>query len=98
MPLSDACGGVSTFLEQRCDRRTSGFYDKGIVALQNAAFKRRPPAVPAREEGVARRRADRGRRVRVGEPHPILRQAVEIGSRNLGSTIVTAGIAVTKVI
>ena len=50
------------------------------------------PGMIAREERIARRRAQRGRRVRVREPHPLARESVHARRGDLALRVVAASL------
>ena len=52
----------------------------------------------AGEQAVARRRADGGRAVRVGEEHPLRGEAIEVRRRDLALGVVAADVAVAEVV
>ena len=79
VPLADRRGAVPVRLQQRAQRRAVGLDQRGDPRQKNASLQPRPPRVPSREEPVARRRADRRRRVRVGEAHALVGEAVDAG-------------------
>ena len=78
VPLADARGGVAVPAEQRGDGEPVGLDERSAPRRQHAGLQPRAEAVAAREQAVARRRADRVGRVGVGEADALGGQAVEV--------------------
>ena len=60
-----------------------------MARAQRSLPQPRAPAVSAREQAVARGRADGRRRMSIGEPHALPRQPVNVRRLDLGGTITT---------
>ena len=83
VPFADKAGGIAVLFQERGDGRAGGFDQERIERVGDAAVvQRRAPTVAARDERVARRRADRRRRVGVGETSSFAREAVEVRRLN----------------
>ena len=68
------------------------------IAPQHALLQSGSPAIPARHYAVARRRADRGWRVHVGEAHALACQPVRIGGWDGGLRVVAFQIAPAQIV
>src|SRR5262249_55351888 len=77
----------STLLDQRRSPRR-----------QDVALEPRSPAVATRQQRIACRRADRRRRMGIGEPHSFARQPIENRRRYLRLRIEAADVTITEVI
>ena len=100
MPLADGPGGVAAFLEQfgqrhfavrQMPRRAIAQHAKLFVA--HAAADR----IPSGQQRRAAGRADFGRRVEIGEPHPLGRHAIQVRRADAGMPV-AAQIAVAQVV
>ena len=98
VPLAEEGSGVAGFLEQGGQGRPSLFDQGAPVAVQDPGLQARAPGVAAGEDAVAGRRADRRRRVGVGEAQSLGCQAVEGRGRNPGVRVVAAGVALPQVV
>ena len=97
MPLADASGDVARPLEQRGERQASLFDQQRVVGPDRAVARPGAPAIAASQQVVAAGRADRRRRVPLGESHPFPRQPVDVRRPDLRRAI-AADIAVAEVV
>ena len=83
MPFADEAGGVAVLLQERGDRGARRLDEEWIEGVGDATvIERRAPTVAACDERVARRRANRRRRIGIGETSPFARETVEVGRLN----------------
>jgi hypothetical protein len=88
VPFADRRGGVALLLQQsrqrelsRCDQR------RPARALKHRAAARHTKRHLSGHEAVARRCANRGRTVRIGEAHAFARELVDVRSRTFESAL-----------
>ena len=98
VPLADTRSGVPLLAEQPGDRELLLRDERLRERADHVPLQPRPPRVPAGEQGVAGRRADRGGRVRVREPHPLSGQPIDVRRGYLRGRVVTADVAVPEVV
>ncbi len=96
VPLADHAGGIAGLLEQRRHRDAPRFDDQRRDARQDARALL-APGVLAGHKGVARRRADRRRRVRVGEPQPLRGKPIDVRRLDLRRAI-AAEVAIADIV
>ena len=96
MPFADDAGGVAGPLEQRGHGRAAWFDEQPLDAGRDAGALL-AERIFAGQERVARRRADRGHRVRVGEAQPLRGEPVHVGRLDFGRAVATE-VAVADVI
>ena len=97
MPLADAGGVVATALKKGGHCETPLGNDRGRVGLQYTELTY-SAWISAGQHTVARRCAVGGRRVRVGEAHPLLGQPVNIRRLEAGISPVRLRLAVADII
>ena len=78
MPLSDERGSVACRPEQHGQRVTTLLDQQGVIRPDVGRASPGAPTVPARHQPVPGGRADRVRRVSVGEPTALLGDAVDV--------------------
>lgn len=98
MPLPDDRGVITGLLEVGCHGRTLLFDQGGSVPVLHPALETAPPTVPARQDGIARRRANGGRGMSVGKGHTFLGQPVQMGGGNLGFWVEGLNVPVAHVV
>lgn len=99
MPFADGGGGVALLLQQgRKGETTFGDQRRPARTGEDRAAVRHAKGHPPGHEAVARRRANRGRTVRIGEPHAFARELVDVGRRHLRVGVAAAHIAVAEVV
>ena len=98
MPFADRRGMIPLPAEKVGHREAARFDERRTEAAEHALLERRPPVVAARENRVARRRADRGRRVRFSERQAVGREAVEVRRGDLPRRIEAPHVAVAEVV
>ena len=88
-----------TFAAQQGGQRQARFFNhaRPAHAGEHPAHPR-TKRHPSREQAVTRGRAHRRRTVRVGEPHPLLGQAIQIRCGHFGFRVVATDVAVTQII
>ena len=96
VPFPDDARGVAGPPEYIRERRTARFDDERRVSRQHAC-SRPAPRVLSREHGVARGRAGRRGRMRVGEPETFLRQSIDV-RRPQARRAVRRHVAVAKIV
>ena len=98
MPLSKHRGGV-TFILQHLRQSQTTIFDQ-----TRATHSRKDPRAPcpkthsAGQQAITSWRAHRSRTVRIGEAHSLLRQTIQIRSRDLRGRIVTPDIPIAQII
>src|SRR5207247_229679 len=98
VPFANGRGQVAVLFEKGGHGQTAWFNECLAPRRENIGFQPRSPAIAARQDGVARRGADRGGRVSVSETHSFGGQAIEIWRGNLGVLVITAEVAVPQVV
>ena len=98
MPLADAGRGVTVLPQQRRHGQSSFLNQRFSPRRQHARLQPRTKSVSPREQSVARGRANRVRRVRVGEPDAFSGEAIQIRRGDFGLRVVGAHVAVTEII
>jgi len=98
MPLADTRRGVPLPAKQLGDRELLLRNERLRERANHVPLQPRPPSVPAREQCIASRRADRRRRVRVREPHPFPGQPINVRRGDLRCGVVTADISVSEIV
>ena len=79
VPLADRGGGVAVLFQQSRHREPVGRDERIVIgAVEHALLQVRAPRVAARQQAVARGRADGGAAVRIGEGHALRDQPVEV--------------------
>jgi hypothetical protein len=79
MPFAEHRGGIALPAQERWQRQPAWFDEARAVAIEHAFLQRGAPRIAARQQGVARWRADPGGRMRVSEHHAFARQPIEMG-------------------
>ena len=98
VPLADAGRVVAVLAQQGCHGRPLRLDERQLVVVEHLLLQRAAPAIAAGEQAVAGRRADRGRRVHVGEAHTMAGQTIHVRGGNPGVAVVAARIPVTHVV
>ena len=98
VPLAERRGRVAV-LPRRAGRVSRpGSIRAGSQGFKHAEFQAGPPGISARQQGVPGRRADRRRRMGVGEPPALPREPIDVGGRRLRAGVVAVRVAESEVI
>ena len=98
MPLAHAGGVVALALQERADGQTTAFDQRRIKAVEHAILKAGSPGVTTRQNPIARRRANRRRRVGVRKAHAFLGQSVHMRRLDLGLGVVATEVSVPEIV
>ena len=99
VPFADRCGGVALLLQHPWQRELSGCDQRRPArALKHRAAIRHAKRHLPRHETVARRCANGGRAVCIGEHHAFARELVDVRRRNLRIGVVATHIAIAEVV
>ena len=97
MPLAHAAGEIARAFEQRRERQPTMLNEQRIIRPDRPVTCPCAPAVAARHQVVAARRADGRRRMSIRESHPLMGQPVDIRGLHFGGPI-TAEVAVAQIV
>ena len=98
VPFAEKARGVAPRTEDRGNGRPVPLDERGGIAADDPSLEPGPPAIAARENSVARGRADGRGRMGVGEPDAPARQPVAVRRRNLAVGIIGLEIPVAEVV
>ena len=98
MPLPNDGGMITGLLEVRSHGRALLLDQGGPISVLYPALEPAAPAVSARQDGIARRRANGGRGMGVGEGHPLLGQPVQVRSGDFRFRVEGLDVAIAHVV
>ena len=99
MPLADTRGPEPLLLSEGADREAVGRNQRWPPGADDPRLQPRPPVIATGQQGVAGGRTHTRRRVRIGKPHPLGRERVDVWRRNQPSLgVVTLHVPITEVI
>ena len=98
VPFADGSRVVALVLEQSADGHAAGLDQTSGESPADALFESGTPVVASGENAVARRGADRGAGMRVGEGHASLGEFVEVGRLDFAIGVQRLDVAVAHVV
>jgi hypothetical protein len=98
VPLADARGVIALLPQHAGDGQTARLDEVGRVSPKNTSGQRRPPAIAARQDAIARRRANGRRRVHVREADPLRGKFIRVGRRDCRLGVVAVEITPTEIV
>ena len=78
MPLADQAGSIAGLAQQRADGDLALGGNAFRAGIEDVLHRLHPRAVAPRQDGSSRWRADRSRRVEIGEAHAGVRRAIQV--------------------